>query len=69
MPRYPRKDPPAGFALREFPNTRQWQAYRLANPKQESPRYSRRLQAVNWCWLQLGHEAAPVPITRRKPQP
>lgn len=57
MPRYPRKELPAGFALREFPD-HTYQAYRERDPSQESPRYTRRLKAVEWCWLTLGQEAA-----------
>lgn len=62
MPRYPRKELPAGFALREFPD-HTYQAYRLADPSQASPRYTRRLKAVEWCWLLLGAEAARKPST------
>lgn len=56
MPRYARKELPAGFALREFAD-KTFQAYRLADPKQESPRYTRRIQAVDWCLLKLGEES------------
>jgi hypothetical protein len=63
MPRFPRAEIPAGFALRELPGHR-WQAYRLNDPKQESPTFSRRLQAINWCLLQLGQEAAKKSATK-----
>lgn len=56
MPRYERKRLPAGFALREFPDGK-FQAYRIDDPSQESPKYTRRINAVDWCWLQLGHTA------------
>jgi len=55
MPRYPRKTLPAGFAVREYPDGT-YQAYRLVGASQESPRYTRRIQAVNWCWLLVGHD-------------
>jgi hypothetical protein len=55
MPLHPRKKLPAGFALREFSDGT-YQAYRESDPSQASPRYTRRLQAVNWCWLLLGEE-------------
>ncbi len=57
MPRYPRKELPAGFALREFADG-MYQAYRENDPAQESPRYTRRLQAVNWCWMRIAAEAS-----------
>lgn len=73
MPRFPRKELPAGFALREFPPDvatadsddgsepeypqRTYQAFRQNDPTQESPRYTRRLKAVEWCWMKLGEEA------------
>lgn len=66
MPRYPRAELPTGFALREFPpdathDKVTWQAYRQSDPRQESPRYSRRIQAVEWCWILLGKESAARP--------
>lgn len=57
MPRYPRKELPAGFALREFSDGT-YQAYRESDPTQQSARVTRRLKAVEWCWLVLGQEAA-----------
>ena len=56
MPRYPRKELPNGFILREFPDGT-YQAYRESDSTQESPRYPRRLQAVNWCWMQVAQDA------------
>lgn len=63
MPRYERKALPPGFILREFPpeqpgDKATWQAYRERDPEQHSPRYSRRVQAVDWCYALLGKEAA-----------
>ncbi len=34
-----------------------WQAYRASEPTQQSGQYSRRTNAVAWCWKQLGREA------------
>ena len=57
MPVRTKKELPPGFIVREFPDGT-YQAYRESNPAQESPRYTRRLKAVEWCWLLLGQEAA-----------
>lgn len=57
MPRFTRKEIPEGFALREFPGGR-FQGYRLNSPNEESLVYTRRLAAVNWCWLRVAEKAA-----------
>jgi hypothetical protein len=57
MPRFEKKEIPAGFALREFPGNK-WQAYRIAKPEQQSPIVTRRLIAINWALQQLGQEHA-----------
>ena len=54
MSRYPRKELPPGFAVREF-SDHTWQAYRVDNPTVKSPVYSRRLKAVDWCYLQVAY--------------
>lgn len=56
MPRYPRKEVPKGFVLREFAD-HTWQAYVEADPSRKSPVYSRRLQAVNWCYMQAAYKS------------
>ncbi len=56
MSRYPRTEIPAGFALREYAEQPRWQAYRVADPEEHSPRYTRRLKAITWCWLLLARE-------------
>jgi hypothetical protein len=62
MPRFARKDEPPGFALRKFLPQRaddvtHWQAHRLSDPSDESPLYTRRLKAVDWCWMQIAQQA------------
>lgn len=57
MARYPQRQLPPGFVLCQFADGT-YQAYRESNPAQHSPRYTRRLKAVEWCWLLLGLEAA-----------
>ena len=57
MPIQTRKELPPGFIICEYPDGT-YQAQRENEPMQQSPRYTRRLKAVNWCWLQLGQEAA-----------
>lgn len=69
MPRYTRAELPPGFALCEYPpefdsDVPHWQAYRQSDPTHASPRYTRRLKAVEWCYLQLGQEAATRPTER-----
>jgi hypothetical protein len=56
MPVHVRSEIPEGYALREFPGGR-WQAYREDSPDTQSPIYTRRLKAIQWCLLQIAKDA------------
>jgi hypothetical protein len=63
MPVHVRAEIPEGFALREFPGGR-WQAYSQTTPSKESPIYTRRLKAIQWCLLQIAKEATGSGVAR-----
>ena len=66
MARFARRELPPGFVLSQFADGT-FQAYRESDPTQASPRYTRRLKAVEWCWLRLGEEAAAAASQTGKP--
>lgn len=62
MSRYAKKELPDGFIIREYADGT-FQAYRENEPSVESPRYTRRRKAVDWCLIQIGKETTATTAT------